>query len=114
LISKIRDRKEKSSTFATEIHSRNGLILFRRILVVSVQEGYPDAFLILRRNSTTLPAQLTATHLKINLLTGYSYQLCRSSLKLNENEQQESHAGHFLLPAIPREFFMGKPPAFSQ
>jgi hypothetical protein len=26
--------KEKSSTFATEIHSRNGLILFHGILVV--------------------------------------------------------------------------------
>jgi hypothetical protein len=36
--------KEKSSNFATEIHSRNGLILFHWILVVALPEGYRQSF----------------------------------------------------------------------
>jgi hypothetical protein len=32
-----------SNIFAAEIHSRNGLILFRRILVVSAAGGIPAA-----------------------------------------------------------------------
>jgi hypothetical protein len=39
LIFQRRERgKEKSSNFAAEIHSRNGLILFHRILVVALSE----------------------------------------------------------------------------
>jgi hypothetical protein len=34
----------KSSNFAAEIHSRNGLILFHGILVVALPEGYRPGF----------------------------------------------------------------------
>jgi hypothetical protein len=44
--------KEKSSTFAAEIHSRNGLILFHGILVVAPSRG------ILGGAFFMLPAQL--------------------------------------------------------
>jgi hypothetical protein len=47
--------KKKSSTFAAEIHSRNGLILFHGILVVAPSRG------ILGGAFFMLPAQLDDT-----------------------------------------------------